>query len=76
MWVSVLLACGLFEGELTNDCRSFVAEAHTETKMQCLKQAFAGVVVIEANNWRVLDFLCYTWENKPESPKPVPKFKT
>lgn len=76
MWVSILLACGVLNGEVTTDCRSFVADAHTESKMQCLKQAYAGVMVIEANNWRVLDFMCYTWENKPEVKKEAPKFKT
>jgi len=59
----MILACGVLNGEITNDCRTFGADRNVASEEQCLNQVMIGNAVMEANNWRMVDWYCFNWND-------------
>ncbi len=66
MWVAMLLACGTLNGEVTTDCRTFTPSRNVTSEQQCLQQVVIGSEVMRKNNWTMVDWYCFNWDEKPD----------
>jgi hypothetical protein len=62
MWVGIILACGTLNGEVTKDCRTFGADRNVASEEQCLQQITIGNIVMQENNWTMVDWYCLNWD--------------
>jgi len=62
MWASMILACGIANGEVTTHCRSFTAKVNVATEELCQLQVKVGVQVVIDAGWMPMDYRCINWK--------------
>jgi len=64
MWASIILACGIANGEVTTDCRSFTPKVNVATEELCRLQVKVGIQVVIDAGWMPMDYRCINWKEQ------------
>ena len=61
MWTAIILACGIANGVVTNQCTAFTANDILPTHEACEQSIADGYTLIRSSGWEPMTYKCINW---------------
>lgn len=61
MWTAIILACGIANGVVTDECKAFTGNYTLPTRKLCEQSVANGYILIQSSGWEPMAYKCINW---------------